>query len=490
MQDDAPLQEQPGDDGPALPMAKRTLAGIAWVYAAFVVEKLSTLVTTAVLTRILVPEQFGIIASAMLVIGLLSTFRDLGVPESVIYFKDRPEETNNTSFWLHFAIGTTLSLLLFLTAPFIAGFLNDDKTLAPILQAMSPALLFGAFGFTHVALLQKHLMFARRASVDFLTAIFKAALTIFLAFKGWDVWAIVVGYVFGSIFRTAALWLAIPFRPRLLFSGERAREMLHYGKHIFGEGLVSNIVNYADQIAIVVLFGSETLAYYFVAARIPELVIYQIAIVLTTVLFPTISSFREKPGAIQQFVVEATRFLSYAIYPAALGLAVTAPALLETIFGSNWTASAPYVVILALRGLFATALWIVGDGLKAIGRPDKLFQITLIEACIAFPLTFILAIVFNSPLAACMGVPIAMLVANAQRLLEAKRLLAIEPSAFFLASWKSALAAIIMTGCVFAIEASLTSHAAFVRLAIEVVSGAAVYCAALLILERDRIKWY
>lgn len=467
---------------------RKTLASIAWVYAAFLVEKFSTLVTTAILARLLVPEDFGLIASAMLVIGLLTTFRDLGVPEAVIYFGDRPEETNSTSFWIHAGLGLSLASILFFGAPLIVHALGGDDELASVLRAMSPALFFGALGFTHVALIQKHLYFSRRATVDFITAALKAAVTIALALAGWKLWAIVYGYVFASAFRSIALWIALPFRPHVAFSRRRAAEMLNYGKHIFGEGLLSNLVVYADQIAILGLFGSGALAYYYIAARVPELIIYQIATVLTTVLFPTISNLRKEPGAIQNFIVEATRILAYVIYPISLGLAVTAAPLLETLFGAAWTDSAPYLVVLALRGLAATSLWIVGDGLKAIGRPDKLLQITLIETLIAVPLCFVLAKVFGTPLAACFGVLVAMLLANVQRLVEAKRLLGVAPGRFFAASFPSAAAAILMAGCVMAIEGYLVQHTAGFRLAVEVAAGAVVYCGVLWMFDRDRIK--
>lgn len=460
---------------------------IGWVYAAFVIEKLSTFVTTAVLARLLAPEEFGLIASALLIIGLLSTFRDLGFPDAVIYFEDKSGDTTNSSFWIHVALGTILTVTLFILAPLIAHAFNGGDELVSILRAMSPAMLFGSFGLTHIALIQKRLFFARRAAVDFLAAVLKAGLTIYLAWLGWKEWALVAGFVFSSAFRSLAVWIALPWRPTFHFSRDRAFEMFHYGKLVFAEGVLGNIVLYVDQMAIAALFGSEALAYYFVASRIPDLVLYQVAAVLTTVLFPTIAKLRGDLPAIRRFVIEATRLLSYCIFPVSLGLVATAQPMLETTFSKTWIPAAPFLVILTLRGLLATGLWVVGDGLKAVGRPDILFRITIVEVCISAPLVFILGKFFQSPLAASAGVLIAMFVADILRVLAAKKILGVQPIKFLGACGPAALAALIMWACVLGVDLLMATKPAVLRFGVEVASGIIIYCGSLWLIERDRL---
>jgi O-antigen/teichoic acid export membrane protein len=336
--------------------------------------------------------------------------------------------------------------------------------------------------------MQKQLQFSRRALIDFLTAVSKAVLTIYLALLGWKEWALAAGFVFGAAFRSAALWLAVSWRPELHFAKERARQMLHYGKHIVGNGLIGNIIAYVDQLAILIFFGKEPLAYYFVAARIPELFIYQITVVLTTVLFPTMSNMKSEPATLRHFVVQSTRLLSYVIFPLTLGIVATAEPLLEFALGSTWIPSATFLILLTLGGLLSTYLWVIGDGLKAVGRPDVIWRITLIEMVVSVPATLLLVCVLKTPVAACFGVLSGIVVANVLRLDAARRYLGIPVSAFFEACRPAAVAATMMFGAVALTDFAIGEVPLISRLACEVVVGIVVYVGLLWLIDGERLK--
>jgi PST family polysaccharide transporter len=468
--------------------AKRTLASIGWVYVAFLVEKLSTLGTTAVLARILTPSDFGLIASALLVIGLISTFRDLGVIDAVIYFDDRPRETADSSFWIHTALGAAQMVLLIVLAPSIALMLGQGEAFVTILWAMSPALLVGSFGLTHNALLHKRLLFARRAMVDVIAATCKAAFTVALAWMGWEVWALVAGFLFGIALRTIALWIAVAYRPQLRFARDRALDMLRYGKHIVANNVAGSFAVYVDQVVILSSFGREPLAYYFIAARIPDLVIYPIARVLTAVLFPTISNLKNNIEKVRTFVVEATRVLSYAIFPIGLGLAATAEPLLETVFGATWLPGAPFLVVLSLVGMVATTLWVIGDGLKAIGRPDIMWRITLAEIVFSTIAILVLVELLADPIGACLGVLAAITFANVLRLVAARRLLDLPAGVFLRACAPAAFSAVVMCAAVLALDRVIDERSAIFRLSIEVLLGMAIYGGLLALIDGARLR--
>jgi O-antigen/teichoic acid export membrane protein len=264
--------------------------------------------------------------------------------------------------------------------------------------------------------------------------------------------------------------------------------MLHYGKHIVGNGLIGNIVAYVDQLAILLFFGKEPLAYYFVAARIPELFIYQITVVLTTVLFPTMSNMKSEPLALRDFVVQSTRLLSYVIFPLTLGIIATAEPLLEFALGRTWIPSATFLILLTLGGLLSTYLWVIGDGLKAVGRPDVIWRITLIEMVVTVPATLLLVLILETPLAACYGVLSGMVVASVLRLAAARRYLGIPASAFLEACWPAALAACLMFGVVTLTDFAIGEAPLISRLACEVVVGIVAYAGFSWLFDRERLK--
>ena len=265
--------------------AGKTISGVIWAYAAFVGEKLSLFVTTAVLARLLVPEQFGIIASALLVLAAVDAFRDFGVKDALIWNDSEPELSADTAFWFHVALGAVLTAGVFAAAPLIANAL-DAPLLSDVLRVMSFAFVLNGLGMTHEAVMQKDLIFRKRYVIDLIAALIKGVVSVALAFADYGVWALAYGYVIGIATRTAGRWLVLRWAPRLRFSLDRCIALIRYGRHLLAVNLIDIAIDRADQIAIVLILGDVSLGYYYIAARIPETVIFHFNIVLTRVLFP------------------------------------------------------------------------------------------------------------------------------------------------------------------------------------------------------------
>ncbi len=464
-----------------------TVEAIGWVYLAFVVEKLSVFGTTVVLARVLAPDQFGLMVTALLVMALISIFRDCGISDALVFVDLHPGTTAETAFGLNLIIGAVLATFLFATAPYISAVLHESSDLTTILRAMSLTFFFNALGGTHSALLQRQLKFSRRATVDLSTAIGKAAITISLVVLGFGVWSVVIGFIAGSALRSALLWLALEWRPRPRLDIAQSKELLGFGKHILFNGLISQIVSNVDQVAIAVYFGKQVLADYYIGSRIPEVLLAYVCVVLTNVLFPTFASMKSDRSAVARHTVETIRYLCYLLFPVAVGLILVSDEIIAVAFGSKWQAAPSYLSVITLCILSYTVLWPIGDGLKAVGRPDVLSGLGVL-LCIAAPLAILCGLAFfHQPIAACYSYLAALVCAAIARAVAAKRILGIGYSQLILATSPGAAASLGMILPVLATKSALAELSDVAVLAAMTLVGMAAYAAILWIIDGRRV---
>src|SRR5438552_2759198 len=108
-------------------LVQSALRGLLWAYASFFGSRLVTMLTTAILARLLVPEDFGVIGFAIVLLNFVDATRNFGVNEALIYNDKRVEDAADTAFILNIAIGLFQTITMLLLAPLATRFINDPR---------------------------------------------------------------------------------------------------------------------------------------------------------------------------------------------------------------------------------------------------------------------------------------------------------------------------------------------------------------------------
>jgi PST family polysaccharide transporter len=403
-------------------LADKAVTGFLWGYSAYVGGRLLKLLATAILARILFPQDFGLVAFALLMLGLLEAVRDFGIKDALIYTQERIDEVAETAFVINLVIGTVQCLLGLLLAPLAVHFVDDVRAV-DVVRVLSVTLLINALGNTHGGLLQKKLKFRQHALPDILSTLGNGVVAVTFAFLGYGVWSLVAGHLAGSVVRTASRWRLLPWIPRFRFSTERARALFGYGVYILLFELLGVLAFYADQWMVGILLGTAQLGYYMIAMRMPELVTQNFCMVLTKVLFPTFSVIQNDRERLTRGFHTAMKYTAFVTVPAGVGLAAVAPELVPLLFGDQWHAAIVLTQVLALVGTVATLYWSAGDVFKAIGRPDLTTKLLVIEALYAFPLILLVTLQYRVAVMAALARLLAVSITAALRLWLASRFL-------------------------------------------------------------------
>jgi O-antigen/teichoic acid export membrane protein len=465
-------------------LAGRTRAGIAWAYSAFVAQRILGFVTTTVLARILFPQDFGLIAFALLVVGLIDALRDFGLKDAVIYASDPVGDAADTAFLMNIGIGVAQFAIVMLLAPLGALAIGDPR-IVDVLRILAFAFPVNALGLTHEALLQKGMEFRRWYGADIAVAIVKTAVILMLAFVGAGIWSLVIGQLVGSVCRTVARWLQLEWTPRWRFVRSQAKMLLGYSVYIFSVRIFDIILERVDQLLIAVLIGQVELAFYYLATRIAEIVVANFNLVLAQVLYPAYASIKDDQYRLTKAYGEATKYTAFVVVPAGLGLAAVAPELVRVVFGARWEPCIELVQILSLAGIAMSLPWTAGDLFKAIGRPDIPAKLVLFEAAYSIPLILFFGFTWRQAFWIAIGYLISVSIMAAIRFWLVRRFLALSRWFYIRMIWVPFAASVVMFVVVTLMRQMMAAWPHSAILVCSIVVGATIYGTLVWLLARD-----
>jgi O-antigen/teichoic acid export membrane protein len=214
-------------------IGKQAVTGVKWQVAAGFLHKAISFGTTIILARILGPSNYGIFAFALTVIGAFGLFKSLGIESALIQRKNETvKAAANTAFFIIPVLGFMLYLLLYATAPFIAGFLNN-KELLGVLRVLGIVFVLWSFSRVPLSILERGMKFALISIAEIAGALLFSIVAIVLAKSGSGVWSLVYGYLINTLIFTLMIWFFCKWMPNFTFSRTIALELFHFGKFIF-----------------------------------------------------------------------------------------------------------------------------------------------------------------------------------------------------------------------------------------------------------------
>jgi lipopolysaccharide exporter len=360
--------------------AGRTRGGILWSTLTYIGSRGVTMLTTIVLARLLVPEEFGLVAAVLVYLGLIELMSDLGMNATVVYEQQEGVTKRiDVAFTLNFGFALILCAVGIAAAPLIAKLFELDGH-ADLFRLGATSVVFTAFGNIHDSLLLREMNFRRRAIPQLVRAGVRGVVSIGLALAGVGATSLVVGMIAGSACWSAALWILTGYRPRPSLDRGIVRSMAAYGSGAVILEVVSVVTQRVDQLAIARVLGAPALGLYTVAFRIPETLIDSVSWNVSVVAFPALARKRATDeGGLGAATLGLMRYQALYAVPVATGLAVLATPLIVVLFGHNWTAAGGVMSAIAVLSGITAIVFPLGDVFKAMGRQRTLVALNLLQ---------------------------------------------------------------------------------------------------------------
>ena len=333
-------------------MGEALSSGMRWSAISTVGREVSRLIFTVLLARIIGPEPFGIVAQAMVYIGVVGLLLDQGFSSALIQRRRLEKDLPGAVVTVNLMIGAALSLATLAVAPLWADFMSTPQ-LTLVLAVLAPGLLIRAVAITPRALLLREMAFRKIGIADVGSALVGGVLGVIVAVLGGSYWALVVQTLSTDVLLAALLLLGAGRWPNLRL--RVLRLIVGFSGRAFAAGLLINSVSRnIDSLLIGRYLGPEPSGFLRVGQSVA--------------LAPGAAGQHDYRGSAVSCVLtagrrsrhvadragRATRVIAVLALPVMALVSAAAPQLIPVLFGQAWLPAVPIVQVLALTGALQT----------------------------------------------------------------------------------------------------------------------------------------
>jgi PST family polysaccharide transporter len=343
-----------------------TLKGVFWMSLSAGVQALLQLLVLLILARILAPEDFGVVAAALIVVGFSLIFSQLGVGPALVQRAALEEKHIRTGFTLSLLFGVGLTGLIWMLAPAISLFFRIE-TLTSVVQVMSFVFLFQAVATVGEALLQRELRFRSLGIIEMLALGGFGVVGITLALLKLGVWALVAAHLVQALLKAALILRVEPHPKRLLLDRKAVRDLM-----VFGGGFtIARVGNYlsgqADNLVVGRFLGAEALGLYSRAYYLMSVPASLFGQVLDRVLFPAMAKVQHDKRRLGLAFKRGIAITALTILPLSVALLLLAPELIRVLLGPKWSEAIVPFQILVIGMLFRASYKLSDSLARATG---------------------------------------------------------------------------------------------------------------------------
>lgn len=409
--------------------------------------RLIGLVSTMILARLLAPDDFGLIALALLAYGLLETLSYAGVDLALMRQGNDSREHYDTAWTIQVLQGVFIAACLAVAAPFVAAYFDEPRAKAVIwwIAVRAPIESLQNIG---VVAFRKELDFAKEFRFTLISKLLGFFAVVGAALWLRNYWALVIGSIFGALLGVALSYVMHPYRPR--WSLARFGEIWTFSQWLVISRVGSYLNRKCDEFIVGGQAGTAAMGSYHVAQEIATLPSNEIVMPVRRAMFPSLARLAGQPDEYTRAVLSSFSGVAAICLFVSITLALVAPELVAVMLGSKWPEAAPLMRWLALFGGFSALMLVLEVPLWVAGRTQLSAVQSWLELAVLVPAALWAVHEHGAEGVAATRAAVALVMLPLMMVLIAHARL-ISLRALALALWRPAAAAIGMAGVVLAL---------------------------------------
>ena len=366
--------------------------GVYWSaiqkYSGFFVQ----LIVSAVLARLLSPEDFGVIAISTVIIAFFSLFTDMGIGAAIVQNRNLTKDDLNSLFSLGIYMGLFLAVL-FCVLSYPIALMYENYTLLPICLLLSINLLFASWNIVPNALINKEKRFKFIAKRTLALQVVCGIVSVLAAYHGAGVYALVISPIVTSM--GVFVWNYIQYDLHFMVKVNMVsvKKILSFSLYQFLFGFINYFSRNLDKLIMGRYYSMGDLGYYEKSYRLMTLPLGYVTNVITPVMHPILSSLQDDYASLADKHNKIIRILAVLSFPIGVFLYFSAKNIIMVVYGSQWVQAVPVFEILALSLPLQMILSSIGAIYQAAGKTNWLFYGGISNTMITVT-GFILATVF------------------------------------------------------------------------------------------------
>jgi O-antigen/teichoic acid export membrane protein len=461
-------------------LGQKVTAGIYWMVGARLVDRLIGIISTLILARVLVPGDFGLVAMATAIGGILDLLGAFSFDMALIQNAKAERRHYDTVWTFNVLFGLTCGLGLIMLANFAAKFYSEPR-LTMIMYVLSLSYFLNAFNNIGVIAFRKDLNFGKEFKFMFWRRFATFIITISAAFVLRSYWALLIGMTFGRLVGLVMSYAMNSYRPWFTLSA--LPELFGFSKWLLINNALFFLLHNGCTFVIGRMFGAGALGIYSVSYEISSLPSSELVAPINRVMFPSFSKMKATEEIARAYL-KLFGLITLTILPVGIGIAAVAEPLVLTVLGNKWIAAIPLIQLLALHGAVSATQTNNGVVWLALGRPRATTSIALYFLAVLFPALYLGLKWYGLP-----GVGYAYMLANILTIPYgmhlSKTFLGFSWSALFACFWRPVLGVVLMYVAVRLFDHQMAGQLPLLRTLADAAVGALVYCAFILVTWRS-----
>lgn len=358
-------------------------AGSVWMVGWRWAQRSLGLISVAILARLLTPEDFGVVAMATIVVGLMEVLADAGVKSALVQRKEIDRTYLDTGWTMRFVQRLVIALSL-LPAAQLGAIYFEDQRLVPVVYWLAISVFLIGCENIGVVYFQRELNFKKEFWFGLLQKIIGFIVTLVCAFALKNYWALVIGVVASQTAGVILSYVMHPYRPK--FSLVRFNELWLFSKWLLVSGITRYVRVKIDQIVVGGVLGSKVMGQYAVAFEVATLPTTEVVVPVTRALFPNYSRLVDRIDLMQDAFLKALGATMILVMAIGIGMASVADSLVPFLLGDKWLMVIPLLQWLAILGVLTSMSFLVWPILAALGKTNVVAWLEIVQTGILIPI--------------------------------------------------------------------------------------------------------
>lgn len=353
-------------------------SGMLWSFLIQGGTQAINFIVTVLLARLLMPEQFGLIGMIAIFIAISRALIDGGFVSSLIRTKDADNVDYSTVFFVNLISSLVLYGLLFITAPLIATF-YEEEILINLIRVLGLVLIINAFSVVQSTKLNKSLQFKTQFKLQLPSLIISAIVSVWMAYNDYGVWSLVAKDLVYALLATLQLWWYSKWIPSFVFDKEKFKYHFNFGYKLSLTQIINTSFDNLYNVVIGKYFSAAQLGYFTRARSLEQLPTGFFYNGFNRVFYPLLAKVNDDDQQLKRVYSQLMRVVVFVVTPILVYLGVVAEPFFRWLLTEKWLPAVPYFQLLIISGIFYPIHQYNLNICKLKGRSDMVLKLSMLQ---------------------------------------------------------------------------------------------------------------
>lgn len=336
---------------------------------------------TAILARLISPDDFGVFMMVTAVTVVADQFRDLGLSTATIQREQITHAEVSNLFWINTAAGVLMALAICSLSPLVALYFREPR-LIWMTVVLSSTLVLGGLTVQHEALLGRQMRLGGKSGVRLLAFFLSSLVAVFLALGGFGYWALVWREISRSAFILIGAWAICPWIPGRPRRDTEVASLVKFGSGLTAAYMLGALTSSLDRVLLGRFQGAASVGLYRQSYQLVVTPMNQLMAPLYQVALPGLSMLQGDHRRFRDFFTRIVSIVATVSMPLSVFLAVYAEEVSAVILGDQWRGAATFIRIFGVGGMLQSVFSTIGFVLVSSGRSGELLKLSALQSTV------------------------------------------------------------------------------------------------------------